>query len=123
MYLYTGKSTRSFVLQVWSWKRPAFTEACSTFISKLTPAQLDEADFQTYPGHFEAGGAVTATLPEAFAATQQALGMLHFEQALANRTAEPIVTGDPAGCLPDAYAAEPVLERVRRELRCASMQL
>ena len=60
---------------------------------------------------------VLATLPAAFTAAQQALGVIHFESAL-NEKPSTKIAADPAGCLPAAAQSRTAMEHVRRQLRC-----
>lgn len=106
--------------QVWGWKEPAFTDVCSTFLSQQGISAAAASELQQHPGYFEAGGAVITTMPAAFTAAQQALGVLHFEGALEGLTVGTPIAGDAAGCLPSAYTRSSVLEHVRRQLRCAA---
>ena len=107
------------VPQVWDWKEPAFTEVCSGFIQQANVPAAAARQLQEYPGYFEAGGAVVTTMPAAFTAAQQALGALHFEEALKGVSMDKPYTDDPADCLPAEYTKSSVLDHVRRELRCA----
>lgn len=52
------KDSAELFPQVWTWKKPAFTNMCSDFLSDdtlLTDAQKTNIDFVHWPGYFEAG--------------------------------------------------------------------
>ena len=105
---------------MWSWKKPGFTQVCSTAIADGIISKEAGAQLQQYPGLFEAGAAVIAQLPASFTAVQQVLGLLHFEGGLRGNNMQRVqpIAADPAKCLPKEYAAQPVMDHVRRELRC-----
>ena len=59
---------------------------------------------------------MVTTLSAAFAAGQQALGLLHFEKALTTTTVDKLAD-DPAACLPQGYVQTPLMDHVRRQIR------
>jgi hypothetical protein len=54
------KDSETLFPQVWTWKKPGFTNTCSDFLTNgthLTAKQKKDVDLVHYPGYFEAGSA------------------------------------------------------------------
>lgn len=64
--------------------------------------------------------AVLVTAPTAFAATQQAIGLLQFFPLLANMKPGDAF-GDPAGCLTGDYVRANLQDLLMRQIRCGAV--